>query len=274
MDNKQLDALGDRMKDYERRETIDRFLPMIPVYARIDGRGFSRFTKGFDRPYDVRFRQLMRDTTQFLVTHTHAKIGYTQSDEINLCWNSDTYKSSIFFDGRKQKMASLLSALATQKFNELLFTHEDPWCREAAKRGPVFDARVLQLPTRIECANMFVWRELDATKNALQMAVREHYSHKQLQGKNASDLNELLFQKGINFNDYPAFFKRGSYIQRRQIQKTLSDSEWNRIPDHRKPESRIVTRNGVVVLDIPPIRKISNRVELIFEAAQPLKDST
>ena len=53
------DALGDRMKAYERQETELRFIPLLPIYARIDGRGFSKFTKGFARPYDERFRALV-----------------------------------------------------------------------------------------------------------------------------------------------------------------------------------------------------------------------
>ena len=265
------DALGDRMKEYERRETADRFLPLIPVYARIDGRGFSRFTKGFDRPYDLRFREMMRETTRFLVRHTHAKIGYTQSDEISLCWDSERYDSSIFFDGRKQKMVSQLAALATQRFNALLFTHEDPWLRDIAlNRAPTFDARVFQIPTRAECVNAFVWRELDATKNAVTMAARCYYSHGQLHQKNSSDMHEMLHQKGVNFNNYPALFKRGEYLQRRQVRKEIEDSIWDRIPIHRRPASRIAIRSEVVLLDLPPLLQIENREAVIFEAAIPI----
>ena len=212
----------------------------------------------------------MVETTRFLVAHTHAKVGYTQSDEISLCWQSDRIESAIFFDGRKQKMVSQLAALATQKFNALLFTHEDPWCRDAASRAPTFDARIFQLPNRTECTNAFVWRELDATRNALEMAARAHYSHKQLDGKNGSDLNELLFQKGINFNDYPAFFKRGVYLQRRLIEKTLSESDWLKIPEKHRPVERKVLRSNVIELDLPPILRIPNREEVLFEAAEPM----
>lgn len=38
-----------------------------------------------------------------------------------------------------------------------------------------------------------------------------HFSHKQLEGLNSNQIQELLFQeKGINWNDYPTKFKRGS----------------------------------------------------------------
>ena len=140
------DSLGDRMKAYERLETGQRFLPLLPIYARIDGRGFSRFTQGFDMPYDARFREAMLDTTRWLVEQTQARVGYTQSDEISLCWLAERYDSSIFFEGKKQKMVSQLAALATQRFNRFLLTHSDPFLRKAAERAPTFDALVFQSP--------------------------------------------------------------------------------------------------------------------------------
>jgi hypothetical protein len=73
------DALGDRMKAYEAQECSRRFLPMLPVYARIDGRNFSGFTKGMDRHYDTRMSAAMVETVKGLVEKTHAKMGYTQS---------------------------------------------------------------------------------------------------------------------------------------------------------------------------------------------------
>ena len=264
------DALGDRMKAYERQETQQRFMPLLPIYARIDGRGFSRFTKGFDRPYDARFRAAMLDTVSHLVAHTNARVGYTQSDEISLCWLSERYDSEVFFDGKKQKMVSQLAALATQRFNRFLWTSDDPFLREAAERGPTFDARVFQLPNRAECCNAFLWRELDATKNALAMAAREVYSHNQLMGKNTAQLNELLFQKGINFNDYPAMFKRGAYVQRKKTLVTLSDEQLAKIPADCRPSNNQVERSMVMELNLPPLMQVINREQVIFDGAAPL----
>lgn len=75
--NSKRDALGDRMKAYEARESERRFLPMLPVYARIDGRNFSSFTHGMERPFDRRMTEAMLLTTEALVEETHARIGYT-----------------------------------------------------------------------------------------------------------------------------------------------------------------------------------------------------
>lgn len=264
------DPLGDRMKEYERRETGDKFMPLLPIYARIDGRGFSKFTAGFQRPFDDCFRQLMKDTTAWLVQKTGARIGYTQSDEISLCWLAETYDSEVFFGGKKQKMVSQLAAIATQRFNKLLFTSDDPFLRSAADRDPTFDARVFQLPNQMECANAFLWREWDATKNALSMACREYYSHQELEGRNGAEKNELLFQKGINFNDYPASCKRGVYLQRRKVRKALDPDVLARIPEQCRPEDGYVERTVIQPLDLPPLAKVVNRVELIFQGADPI----
>lgn len=263
------DALGDRMKAYERQETAQRFLPLLPLYARIDGRGFSKFTRGLDRPYDARFRALMLETTRWLVAQTNARAGYTQSDEISLCWLSERYDSPVFFDGKKQKMLGQLAAMATQRFNRLLWTSDDPFLRELALRDPTFDARAFQFPNRTECVNAFVWRELDATKNAMSMAAREFYPHKALLGKNGSDLNELLFQKGVNFNDYPAAFKRGVYVQRRRRVRPLSPEQLARIPEDRRPPGGVVERSEVVALDLPPLLRVPNRVGVLFDGEDP-----
>ena len=82
------DSLWDRMKFYESQACVEKLLPLIPVIARLDGKGFSKFTKGLKRPYDERLSKLMVETTKYLVKETNANCGYTQSDEITLVWYS------------------------------------------------------------------------------------------------------------------------------------------------------------------------------------------
>ena len=114
------DAFGNRMKDYEAQTCGIKMMPRIPVIARLDGKGFSKFTKGLKRPYDERLSNLMIETTKYLVKETNANCGYTQSDEITLVWYTDKIDSSIYFDGRLFKMFSDLSAMASVFFNREL----------------------------------------------------------------------------------------------------------------------------------------------------------
>lgn len=263
------DDFGDRMKLYEMAEAGRRFMPMLPIIARIDGRSFSKFTKGLERPYDVRLSDLMLNTTKFLVKETNACCGYTQSDEITLAWYSPEYKSEVFFDGRISKMTSTLAALATVYFNKELYrlppTHAD--------KMPTFDCRVWNVPNIIEGANAFLWREQDATKNSISMAARAYFSHFEIMNKNGSEMQEMLFQKGINWNDYPNFFKRGSYLQKRNVVRKFTADEINKLPV--KHEARFncdleISRTEIKLLEnLPPLGKIINRSEFIFFGAEP-----
>ncbi len=258
--------LGDRMKMYESQEAGRRFLPLLPVYARIDGRNFSRFTEGMDLPYDERLAATMIETTRQLVEETDALAGYTQSDEISLLWYRSGPKSQIFFDGKIFKIVSVAAALATNIFTRLA---QEQW-PERINSGPLaFDCRAFQLPTKDEAANVFLWRELDATKNAISMAARCHFSHQALDEKNGDQMQEMLFQKaGVNFNDFPARFKRGTFVLRRTVFKELDPETLAGIPEQHRPEGPI-ERQVVEPVEMPQFSKVTNRVAVLFDNATP-----
>lgn len=263
-----MDNLGDRMKTYEQMEAGRRFLPLLPICARLDGKSFHRFTHGLARPYDQRLTELMCQTTSYLVEETQANIGYTQSDEISLVWYSSEYKSQIFFDRRIQKMTSVLAAITTAYFNKYLAQY----LPEKAEQLPVFDCRVWQVPTLEEAANTLLWREFDASKNSISMAARHYYPHHALHGKTGDEMQEMLWQKGVNWNDYPAFFKRGTFIQKRTVSRQFTVDEINTLPDKheaRKNPELTVERTVIQRLEMPPFSKVANRVEVIFYGASP-----
>jgi len=245
------------MKDYERRETGRRMFLELPIYARIDGRSFSKFTKGMTRPYDQHMSTIMQQVTKYLVEATCAQVGYTQSDEINLCW---TEPNTVFFRGKTQKMVSTLAALATSKFTLLAL---EVWPDLVHATPPTFDCRVFQLPTLKEAVSAFTWRERDATKNAITMAASTVYSHGELLGKTGSEKQEMLHQKGINFNNYPDHFKRGSYFTRQRKLRVLSEAELEKIPEAFRPKGP-VERIKIDRLVIPPIDKIRNKSGVLF----------
>ena len=112
------DALGDRMKMYERMGSPERFMPLLPVMVRIDGRAFHSFVQGLNRPYDERLSQMMIDTTKYLVQETNAVMGYCQSDEISLCYESTDPNVQIFFDGRSAKIVSQHAEMTSVFFLE------------------------------------------------------------------------------------------------------------------------------------------------------------
>jgi len=268
------DALGDRMKDHEAQETGRKFLRGLPIYARIDGRSFSTFTKDMERPYDERMSRAMIETTKALVEHTHAAIGYVQSDEISLVW-IPTEHGHNWFDGKVMKMTSVLAGLATAAFAQaILREFGDTHGLTLLQKMPHFDARVISMPSEIEAANMLLWRNQDCAKNAVSMATRHYYSHKDMHLKNQAQMNEMLFAKNVNFNDYPPFFKRGTFVRRELVSRTLTDSEIARIPEKHRPDpAAILVRSEIVDFDLPPLNKITNKVDVLFKGAEPEKAS-
>ncbi len=280
------DDFGDRMKLYEMAEAGRRLMPLLPIMARIDGRSFSKFTARMDRPYDKQMSDLMIDTTKWLVEETNACIGYTQSDEISLTWYADNMNTQLFFDGRIQKMTSQLAALATVKFNNLLpkaffkggilSSVQQDRMDELVNKLPTFDARVWNVPNIMEGSNVFLWREQDATKNSISMAARSYFSHNALMNKNGSEMQEMLFQRGVNWNSYPTFFKRGTYIQRRKVTRPFSAEEIEKLPlmhAARKNPDLVIERSQVQVIEMPPFGKVKNRPEVIYFGAEPEVES-
>ena len=256
------------MKGYESVETARRLDLMQPVYARIDGRCFSSFTRGMARPFDATMSNAMIEVTSFLVEETHARIGYTQSDEISLCWLAQTSESSILFDGKIQKMVSVLASIATAKFLQVALQR---WPEKCAKALPTFDCRVFQLPSREEAANAFLWRAQDATKNAISMAARSHFSAKALHGKSGVEMKQMLAEKGIDFNDYPPAFRLGTFLRRATIERPLSDEERERIPEKHRPQpGALFQRSHISKIEMPPFHQVTNRASVIFDGANPM----
>jgi tRNA(His) guanylyltransferase len=262
-------SFGDRMKGYEGAEAGRRLMPLLPICARIDGKTFSRFTQKLARPYDERLSRLMVEVTVALVTETDALIGYTQSDEISLVFYSDSPQQQVYLDGRVQKMTSILTSMATARFNAQL-----PRCiPEKAGAAALFDGRVWSVPNQVEAANTLLWREQDATKNSISMAARALYPHKELHGKSTAQMQELLFARGVNWNDYPAFFKRGTFVQRRRVERPFSAAELDALPEKhnaRRDPNLTLSRAEVRALEMPPFGQVTNRVGVIFHGEEPV----
>lgn len=212
------DELGDRMKaQYEDRTRF--FLPRR-TYAiiRVDGKAFHTLTKGFQKPFDKTLMEIMDNTAIAMCEEIQgARFAYVQSDEISiLLTDFASIQTNAWFDGNVQKMCSVAASCATLAFNrELTLKNGGP----AFGYKAMFDARVFTIPDPIEVENYFIWRQNDATRNSIQMAARAIYSHKELEGKNVSQLQELIHQKGINWNNYNSGEKRGRCIVKRVMNK-------------------------------------------------------
>jgi len=195
-------------------------LPGMFIVARLDGRNFTRLTKEichFEAPYDSKFRDAMTDTTVHLMGCGFKVLyGYSQSDEISLMFHRD----EDAFGRKTRKLISILSGEASAKFSMLVGTHG------------VFDCRLSQLPSKDILVDYFRWRQEDAHRNTLNahcywMLRKDSLDEKQatakLLGMSVSEKNELLFKKGINFNDLPSWQKRGIGVYRENFEKPSKD---------------------------------------------------
>lgn len=267
------ESLGDWCKWLEKNFSPEVMIPTLPVIIRLDGNNFSKWTSKLKRPFDERLTDLMVDTTKFLVKETNAVIGYTQSDEITLILYSSDRKSSIYNDGKKQKILSKLSAKCVNHFNEA----RKNYLPEHNKMA-IFDCRVYQTPTLHDAAIQLLWRENDATKNSISMLAQSLFSHgkenSELHGLNGNQMQEKMWQeKGVNWNDLEVRFKRGSYIKRIQTSKPFSVEELSTLPlqhnAHKNP-SLIIKRSIIQAIEYPIFNSIKNKVEVVFEDAEPI----
>ena len=233
MDNSDL---AKRMKEYE-SVSKTKLIRRMPVIIRIDGRAFHTFTKGFKRPFDEVLIKSMQDTMKYLCENIqNCILGYHQSDEITLLLvDYKELNTSPWFDNEVQKICSITASMTTMAFNKFFQRNVEenileykcsltPQCvemqqkaekyhrilREAASKGAMFDARCFNIP-KDDVTNNFYWRQLDATRNSIQMVGQAHFSHRELQNKNCNEIQDMLFtQKGINWNDFATPLKRGS----------------------------------------------------------------
>lgn len=233
------DNLGDRMKGYE---DISRYhlTKRLPTIIRIDGKAFHSFTKGFQRPFDPVLAEAMEQTCKILCGNIMGcKIAYTQSDEISLLLvNYESLNTQPWFDNNLQKMVSVSASMATMAFNAAFreifrrdwncyFVQQEPdvdmlKLAEIYKRRldtAMFDSRVFVIPKEEVC-NYFIWRQQDASRNSIQMVARSKFSHKQLDKKNCSQIQEMLFtEHNLNWNDFPIDQKRGRCIVKQNYLK-------------------------------------------------------
>lgn len=255
MNNKK-DSLGDRMKEFYENRAKVYLTRRTPVIIRLDGKAFHSFTKGFKKPYDVIFHNTMNETMKYLCENIQGcKIGYTQSDEITLLLTDyDTLTTDAWFNYGMQKMCSIAASMATMIFNKIFEQNVREWSKNtfpvnylghlnenneqfikyfhiidnyiaSLNKGAMFDARVFNIPKE-EVTNCFIWRQQDATRNAIQMLGQCNFSHQELQGKSCNDIQDMLItQKHINFNDMATAFKRGVCCIKTENEGWVIDTE-------------------------------------------------
>ena len=208
----------------------------VPVILRLDGKAFHTYTRGLDKPFDEGLIEDMQLTAIHLCENIQgAKCAYTQSDEINIMLTDyDRFNTDAYFDYQIQKVCGVAASMAASKFNQLRMIRECIWDnsdtngQDYCNINPEwhnlplanFDCRAFNVPVH-EVANNFLARQRDAVKNSIAMLAQSLYSHNELHKKNGSEMQDMCFEKGHNWNDLHFSKKRGSWIVKNEYWNDL-----------------------------------------------------
>lgn len=226
------DTLGDALK---RLESASHGAPLGRagwIMARLDGRSFSKRTKGLVKPFDVRLHNAMMAATRFAMEDMDALCAFQQSDEITLLWGPIVEPSQRAFGGRRDKWLSVLAAGASVALLDAL-RHAN--LTKMAEGLPHMDARVVGGLTFEQAASFVAWRAQDARRNGLTNAAHALAGHKALMRMDAMGKRALLEAAGTPFDGFPGPLRNGTLLTRVVEERRLEENERAKIPAHKRP---------------------------------------
>jgi tRNA(His) 5'-end guanylyltransferase len=194
----------------------------MPIILRVDGRSFSNYTKNLKlkKPFDERLKNIFIEVSKDLINEFNPRFVYTFSDEMNILFDE------LPFNGRIEKINSVISSYITSSFMKHLFLNKDLFDVNVFQLKPVsFDCRIIVTPNHLK--DYFKWRQDEAWRNCLnsyaQSVLNENHSNKEtsqiLFKLKKSDIHQLLYEQGINIAHVPTWHKRGLCLYRTNDKK-------------------------------------------------------
>ena len=270
------DALGQRMKRYEEVANGQLLIPDLPLYARIDGRHFSKLTKNLGYPFgpfeniSFVFSHIMRMTANDLMKEFKCDIAETHSDEISLGWKNI---KTAPFDGKYFKLVSNIASYAGMSFYRNIFNCEK-WMTSEKVFGkkaisdikvlydsfPSFDCRIVQLPDLMELVNCFIWRQNDCIRGAINQYAQRWFTHKELLGKSQDERIEMLSNAGHHLMDIDRSVFYGSWL----VKKTSIEKIDPKYAQFHPGETTML-RTKIVPLNLNyRLASDDNKLEILF----------
>lgn len=240
-------TLGSRMKMYEK--DLDLKINSKYILVRLDGHNFKKlssyFNKTKEQPFNPLFVDCMVKTAVDCFTKFNALFAFVCSDEITLLF--DTHKNNLF-NGRINKILSLIPSYATLKFNSYLREKEiniyrrfmqayDNYCycgddtkfniykqeyykfKDLINNENYFDGRIIQMNKK-EILNNIIWRQRDCLKNSITTYALQYYINPKLQYKNSTQKIQMMKFKDFDYEkQVPIHLKYGVFIKKEQYLK-------------------------------------------------------
>lgn len=177
-------ALGDLVAERERNSSGstggERWISL-----RLDGSGFSRTVKVMrhkgileSEGFSEVFASCMQASLRALMEHVHARIGYTQSDEMCVFIPPANVvrgeQQPHMRNGRVTKLTTLASSFVTAHFIMQLATRcqkSGVGLEDLSTILPHFDCRLGQYSSWEEARSLLIWRAYDCSVNGVSDAV-------------------------------------------------------------------------------------------------------
>jgi tRNA(His) 5'-end guanylyltransferase len=226
-------SLGERIKEFYELRDRPKLSRRIPVILRLDGKAFITYTSKMEKPFDHIFMDFMQKTAFELFKKIQgATFIYQASDEISIFLKDYTnLTTDAWFDYDLCKMCSIGASLTTSIFDKIKNNAlTDYMAYESSQKlwdtyvSPYtnFDCRAFNIPKE-EITNYFIWRQSDTSRNSIQMLARKHFSQNQLNNKNNTEINDMLHNINVNWNDCSTPEKRGIAIYKNENGELIKD---------------------------------------------------
>lgn len=234
-----------------------------PFAVRVDGVGFSKFTRAFEKPFDPQIMDAMLFAAEKIINDFQPVLTYVQSDEVTFLFSGDVEPPMA---GRVVKIASRLAAQMTSAF---VYKISKGRPSLGSNGNPHFDGRVTWFEGKQAAVWNIQWRDMDARKNAVSAAAATVYSERELSGKNRGQRLVMLREAGIDFSDYPEEFRTGVYLRRVKELREMTEQELRDIPQQFHPDGP-VERSVIKRFHLPGLSGIQNLTDVIFDGADPV----
>jgi tRNA(His) 5'-end guanylyltransferase len=208
--------LTDRIKSYQDLTDL-KLLPRAPVIMVVNGNSFSKVTSLLDKPYDSKLAECIMNTMLRLCTDIEGVVfAYQHNDEIVLVTRNDqNHETAPWYNGRVQKICSVVSSIASLHFNRCANAIELNLINEA-----FFTCQVFVVPTIMEAINTLVCQQQHNFQTSIQFACfyellkrarDKNTIREMLSGLSLDEKIDLLRQEcQTDFNSYPLAFRRGT----------------------------------------------------------------